>query len=489
MLLARGASHRTGADAEMIRWGAPFARVDGRREGDGRSADVDVTLVREGPSGGRKRIRVNGVPRRSGALAGVLRTVVFAPEEMLLVVGPPSLRRSALDALAAQRFPPYAADLFRVRPGPHPAQPPAARHPRRGGVPRPAPVLGREARRGGGGPAGGAPPPARGAGRPARGGPRRDRTGGGCPAAHLPDECPGRGRRGGRGGAGPAPARDGREGALERHHAWSDPTATTSPSCSGAASSPRSPRAAAADGNPGSQARRAGPPGGPRRRAAAPPPRRRLLGAGSGAPGASRAPDRDAAPGLRDDDDARGPGPRASAAGVAPWRVDGGEPPGPGSAGTGAGSSRRRHEPCPTLRRPPAAVAPSRRRIGDLLPEAALELGLVEQLRWARAGAAWDAVVADRVPTAAGGSRPGPPGGRRDPGRRGGGARDRAGAAHPGRGSPRGLRPATRRHPGRAAAGGGGQGYDPIAVGPASRFARRPDPGGRRHAGHLSSVV
>jgi DNA replication and repair protein RecF len=111
VLLARGSSHRTGTDSEMIRWAAPFARVDGRRDGEGGPAEVDVTLVRDGPSGGRKRIRVNGVPRRSGALAGVLRTVVFAPEEMLLVVGAPSLRRTALDALATQRFPAYAADL------------------------------------------------------------------------------------------------------------------------------------------------------------------------------------------------------------------------------------------------------------------------------------------------------------------------------------------------------------------------------------------
>ena len=37
--------------------------------------------------------------------------VLFAPEEMLLVVGSPSLRRAALDALAAARFPTYADDL------------------------------------------------------------------------------------------------------------------------------------------------------------------------------------------------------------------------------------------------------------------------------------------------------------------------------------------------------------------------------------------
>ena len=56
-------------------------------------------------------------------------------------------------------------------------------------------------------------------------------------------------------------------------------------------------------------------------------------------------------------------------------------------------------EPGHPRRRPP-------RRVGDLLPEAARALGLEEQLRWARAAAAWDAVVAERVPAAAGGSAP-----------------------------------------------------------------------------------
>jgi hypothetical protein len=52
---------------------------------------------------------------------------------------------------------------------------------------------------------------------------------------------------------------------------------------------------------------------------------------------------------------------------------------------------------------------PTRRpvsRIGELLPEAARELGITEQLRWALAGAAWEGVVGERVPGAAGGSRP-----------------------------------------------------------------------------------
>ncbi len=112
VLCARGSSHRTLADAELIRWDAPFARVEARREQPGMDPlELDVTLVREGPAGGRKRLRVNGVPRRATALAGLLRVVVFAPEEMLLIVGSPSLRRGMLDALAAQRSPAHPADL------------------------------------------------------------------------------------------------------------------------------------------------------------------------------------------------------------------------------------------------------------------------------------------------------------------------------------------------------------------------------------------
>ncbi len=44
-------------------------------------------------------------------------------------------------------------------------------------------------------------------------------------------------------------------------------------------------------------------------------------------------------------------------------------------------------------------------RIGDLLPEAARELGLEAELRLARATSTWTAIVAERVPAAGGASR------------------------------------------------------------------------------------
>ncbi len=68
---------------------------------------IEVTLERGAAGGARKRMRVDGVPRRAAALADALRVVLFAPEEMLLVVGQPSLRRAAVDALAGARSPAY----------------------------------------------------------------------------------------------------------------------------------------------------------------------------------------------------------------------------------------------------------------------------------------------------------------------------------------------------------------------------------------------
>jgi DNA replication and repair protein RecF len=115
VLLAWGRSHRTSSDGELVRWGSELARVEGQA---GRET-VEVALVRPAVASGgvgagdraRKRIRVNGVARRAAGLVGLLRTVVFAPEEMLLVVGSPGLRRAALDQLAIQRSAAYGRDL------------------------------------------------------------------------------------------------------------------------------------------------------------------------------------------------------------------------------------------------------------------------------------------------------------------------------------------------------------------------------------------
>lgn len=110
-LVATGRSHRTSTDAELITWGAPFARVEARiSDIHGVPGTLEVVLAAAaGP--GRKRIRVNGVPRRASALSSALRVVMFAPEDMLLVSGSPALRRGTLDELVIQRWSVAAASI------------------------------------------------------------------------------------------------------------------------------------------------------------------------------------------------------------------------------------------------------------------------------------------------------------------------------------------------------------------------------------------
>ena len=110
-MLSRGRSQRTSRDLELIAWERPFARVAGAIETGERTAALEVVIQRESPGGARKRIRVDGVPRRPAALGGVLRVVAFAPEDMLFVSGSPSLRRAEIDTLAAQLWPAYGSTL------------------------------------------------------------------------------------------------------------------------------------------------------------------------------------------------------------------------------------------------------------------------------------------------------------------------------------------------------------------------------------------
>jgi DNA replication and repair protein RecF len=110
VVAAQGRSHRTSTDGELIRWNAGYLRIEAVVAGPDSGAGTTLTVAIQ-PGGSRKKISVNGIPRRPSALGEQLRTVMFAPEEMLLVVGPPALRRAALDGLTAPTDPAYAANL------------------------------------------------------------------------------------------------------------------------------------------------------------------------------------------------------------------------------------------------------------------------------------------------------------------------------------------------------------------------------------------
>lgn len=108
VVLGTSRSHRAANDGELIAWGDDFCRLEAAV--DARNT-VEVVVARTPTGGGRKRVLVNGVARRPAALAQALPVVLFAPEDMLLVVGSPSLRRAALDVLIVQTVPGAAATM------------------------------------------------------------------------------------------------------------------------------------------------------------------------------------------------------------------------------------------------------------------------------------------------------------------------------------------------------------------------------------------
>ena len=112
-----GRSHRATTDAELVTHGAQFGRVRLELGGGTPAGGATVELVVPGeaaPPGLRKRLTVNGVPRRPSSVAEVARVVLFRPEEMLLLVGSPSDRRRFLDGMLAQRDRSAARDLLEL---------------------------------------------------------------------------------------------------------------------------------------------------------------------------------------------------------------------------------------------------------------------------------------------------------------------------------------------------------------------------------------
>ena len=107
-------SHRVASDAPLVRAGAERAVVRARVERDERSTLVELEVN----PGRANRARVNRGPvPRAREVLGILRTVLFAPEDLSLVRGDPSERRRFLDDLLVSSAPRYAgvrADYDRV---------------------------------------------------------------------------------------------------------------------------------------------------------------------------------------------------------------------------------------------------------------------------------------------------------------------------------------------------------------------------------------
>jgi DNA replication and repair protein RecF len=100
--LATLGSHRVASDQPLVRHGASSAVVRASVERLGRRLLLEIEVL----PGKSNRARINKSPLpRARELLGVLRTVVFAPEDLGLVRGDPDARRAFLDELMVLRTP------------------------------------------------------------------------------------------------------------------------------------------------------------------------------------------------------------------------------------------------------------------------------------------------------------------------------------------------------------------------------------------------
>ena len=100
--LSRLGSHRVATDAPLVRAGTDQAVVRAAVVRDGRTAVLEVELN----PGRSNRARVNRSPLpKSRELLGLVRTVMFSPEDLTLVKGDPADRRRFLDDLLVLRTP------------------------------------------------------------------------------------------------------------------------------------------------------------------------------------------------------------------------------------------------------------------------------------------------------------------------------------------------------------------------------------------------
>ena len=99
-------SHRVATDTPLVRTGAQRAIIRALVTGPGGDSLVEIEIN----PGRANRARLNRVPvSRPRQVLGVLRTVLFAPEDLALVKGDPDQRRRFLDDLLVASAPRYAA--------------------------------------------------------------------------------------------------------------------------------------------------------------------------------------------------------------------------------------------------------------------------------------------------------------------------------------------------------------------------------------------
>src|SRR5699024_4236676 len=106
-VLAFTRSYRTPREKELIKWEQDFAKITGKIVKRNRSFPLEVLITNRG-----KRVKLNHLEqRRLSDFIGALNVVMFAPEDLSLVKGSPSIRRRFIDMELGQIQPSYIYHL------------------------------------------------------------------------------------------------------------------------------------------------------------------------------------------------------------------------------------------------------------------------------------------------------------------------------------------------------------------------------------------
>lgn len=113
-LAATSRSPRASVMAEMVMWEQAGGRVVMEFTGGGQPRTIEVRLERDpGSTRTRRTIRLDERPASPAKVSGLVRTVLFHPEEMVLLRGPGEGRRRLLNGVLTQLDPAYGESLGR----------------------------------------------------------------------------------------------------------------------------------------------------------------------------------------------------------------------------------------------------------------------------------------------------------------------------------------------------------------------------------------
>ncbi|MFD1850985.1 DNA replication/repair protein RecF [Oceanobacillus bengalensis] len=106
-VLAFTKSHRTSHEKELIQWDKEYAKIEGRVKKQNQKIPLEIIISTKG-----KKAKLNRLEqRRLSDYIGAINVVMFAPEDLTLVKGPPQIRRRFIDMELGQIQPTYIFHL------------------------------------------------------------------------------------------------------------------------------------------------------------------------------------------------------------------------------------------------------------------------------------------------------------------------------------------------------------------------------------------